>query len=97
MASGGFALEPPVLGFQKFLFLRLLYQVVRGSSIKYVRSWGGSPVRSRGEGGLSDADVRTFSAKNTSDFSKFMVCPHGQEGSSQCRHFSDKGEGVNFS
>jgi len=28
----------------------------------------------------------------TSDFSKFMVCPHGQEGEglSQCGHFSDK-------
>jgi len=32
-----------------------------------------------------------FSAK-TSDFSKFMVCPHGQGGGglSQCGHFSDK-------
>jgi len=26
-----------------------------------------------------------------------MVCPHGQGGLSQCRHFAAKGEGVNFS
>jgi len=32
-------------------------------------------------------------------FFKFMVCPHGQasRGLSQCGHFADKGEGVNFS
>jgi len=33
-----------------------------------------------------------FGAK-TSDFSKFMVCPHGQEGLSQCGYFADKGGG----
>jgi len=28
-----------------------------------------------------------------SDFSKFMMCPHGQgRGLSQCGHFADKGE-----
>jgi len=31
-----------------------------------------------------------FGAKN-SDFSKFMVCPHGQGGLSQCGRFADKG------
>jgi len=36
-----------------------------------------------------------FGAK-TSELTKFMVCPHGQGGLSQSRHFSDKGEGVNF-
>jgi len=35
-----------------------------------------------------------FGAK-TLDFSKFMVCPHGQRGLSQYRHLADKG--VNFS
>jgi len=43
-----------------------------------------------GEGGLSgagilhssNADVLTFWFKETSDFSKFMVCPHRQEGRS---------------
>jgi len=36
--------------------------------------------------------------KKTSDFSKFMVCLHGQgEGLSQCGHFSDKEGRVNFS
>jgi len=33
-----------------------------------------------------------FSAK-TSDFSKFMVCPHRKGELKQCGHFSDKGEG----
>jgi len=33
----------------------------------------------QGGRGSSDADVHTFWCK-TSDFSKFMVCPHGQEG-----------------
>jgi len=41
---------------------------------------GGYPVRTFfGQGSSSDKDVRIFGAK-TSDFSKFTVCPHGQEG-----------------
>jgi len=32
-----------------------------------------------------------FGAK-TSDFSKFILCPHGQGGWSQCGHFADKGK-----
>jgi len=34
-----------------------------------------------------------FLVKNTSDFSKFMVCPHGQRrrGVEQCGHFANKG------
>jgi len=38
-----------------------------------------------------------FGAK-ISDFSKFMVSPHGQKGRelSQCGHFVDKGEGPIF-
>jgi len=32
------------------------------------------------KGGFSDADARTFWCKKTLDFSKFMVCPHGQGG-----------------
>jgi len=30
-----------------------------------------------------------FLEKKTSDFSKFMVCPHGQGGLSQCGDFAD--------
>jgi len=41
----------------------------------------------QGEGGSSDTDVRTFWEQKTSDFSKFMVCSHGQGGLSQCGHF----------
>jgi len=37
-------------------------------------------VRIRGKGSSSDADVRTFWCKKTPDFSKFMMCPHGQGG-----------------
>jgi len=36
-----------------------------------------------------------FGTKN-SDFSKFMVYPHGQEGLIQCGHFAAR-RGVNFS
>jgi len=61
----------------------------------------------RGRGSLSIADkgggvfqMRTsaFLVQKTSDFSKCMVCPHGQGGLRQCKHFSDKGDGrFNFS
>jgi len=34
----------------------------------------------QGRRGSSDADVRTFWRKILKDFSKFMVCPHGQGG-----------------
>jgi len=70
-------------------------------------------VRSQEERGLTSAGIfRTrdegffrcghphFFAQKTSDFSKFMVCQNGQGGKgllSQCKHFVDKGEGVNFS
>jgi len=40
------------------------------------------------KGGYSDANVRLLVQK-TSDFSKFIVCPHGQRGLSHCR----QGEG----
>jgi len=56
-------------------------------------------LQTSGEGGSSDADVRTFLCKKTSDFSKFIVCPHGKReggGLNQCGHFADKGVGVNF-
>jgi len=38
-----------------------------------------------------------FGAKSLG-FSKFMVCPRGQEGRglNQCEHFTDKGRGDNF-
>jgi len=35
------------------------------------------------KGGSSDVTTALFGVKN-SVFSKFMVCPHGQEGSSRC-------------
>jgi len=37
-----------------------------------------------------------FLAQKTSDISKFMVCPHGQGGFSQCGHFVDKWEEGQF-
>jgi len=52
------------------------------------------------KGGEGVLQMRTphFLAQKTSEFSKFMVCPHEQgEGLSKCRHFADKGEGVIFS
>jgi len=46
------------------------------------------------KGGSSDADIRTFDAKNF-EFSKFMVCSHGQRGFERVRTFF--GQGFNFS
>jgi len=39
-----------------------------------------------------------LSGAKTLDFSKFIVCPHGQggEGLSQCGHFADKEGGDQF-
>jgi len=37
-----------------------------------------------------------FFVQKTKDFSKFMICPQGKGGLSQCRHFVDKGEGGQF-
>jgi len=50
-----------------------------------------------GEGGSSDADVRTFWCKHNGFF-EFMVCSHGQgEGVlSRCGHFANKEEGSIF-
>jgi len=53
-------------------------------SIKDVRSEGG--FVQCGQGGSSDADVRTLWRKKTSDFSKFMMCPHGQGGMAQASY-----------
>jgi len=70
----------------------------KGPSIKNVRI----------QEGLSIADIlwtkgvqmRTsaLSGANTSDFFKFMVCPHGQggRGLSQCEHFVDSRWGLIF-
>jgi len=38
-----------------------------------------------------------FFGRKTSNFSKFMMCPHGQRELSHCGHFSDNGGGVHFS
>jgi len=51
-----------------------------------------------GLGGFFKCGRPHFSAQKTSNFLKFMVCTHDKgEGLSQCGHFSDKREGVNFS
>jgi len=49
-------------------------------------------------GGSLDVDVRTFMVQKTSDFSKFMVCPHGQggKGVEPMQTFYGQGGGVNF-
>jgi len=60
------------------------------SSAGIFRTWG--------KGSLG-ADARTFWCKKTSDFSKFLVCPHGQGrggGVSQCGYFVDKERGGKF-
>jgi len=63
-------------------------------SIKSVHSQGFSSSDIFRTRGSSDVEVRTFWCKKTSNFSKFMLCPHGQGegGLSQCEQFSDKGE-----
>jgi len=57
------------------------FKKVLGAAHHYVRSQEGLSsadiFRTRGSGGSSDADDRTFWSKKTSDFSKFMVCSHG--------------------
>jgi len=74
-----------------------------GPSLKDIRTQGEGvyPVQTfcgQGVGELvtSDADVRTFWCKNVAIF-EIYVCPHGQGGLSQCGHFVDKEEEVNFS
>jgi len=48
-------------------------------------------------GGSSDADGRTFWCNKTPDFSKFMVCPHGQgEVESVRTFFGQEGKGSIF-
>jgi len=68
-------------------------------SIKDVRSQGFVQCgHFADKGGGKVLQMRTsarFGTK-TSDFSKFMVCPHGQGGLSQCGHFSDKRGGGQF-
>jgi len=59
-----------------------------------IRGRGLSSADKEGEGSFRSGRPHFFCNK-TSDFSKFMVCPHGQggRGLSQCGHFSDMGEG----
>jgi len=68
-----------------------------GSSIKDVRTQGKERFVQCGnfadKEGFLQMRMSHFLAKKTSDFSKFMVCPHGQEGLSQCRQ---GGRRVNF-
>jgi len=68
--------------------------------INFVRSQGDGvyPMRTRGEGFFrcDRSDDRIFWRQKTLDFSKFMVCPHGQERLSQCGHFADKRRGSVF-
>jgi len=48
------------------------------------------------EEGVLPMRTSIFLVQKLSGFSKFMMCPHGQGGFSQCGHFSDKGEGSIF-
>jgi len=61
--------------------------VCTGLSIKDVCSQGEGFVQcGQGVGGSSDAYIRTFWCEKTPEFSKFMVCPQGQERDlSQCK------------
>jgi len=78
------------------------YQIAMGT-INKRRSQleeGGCPVRRFcGQGEFFKCGRSHFLERNTTDFSKFMVCPHGQggRGLSQCGHFAGKGGEVNFS
>jgi len=59
--------------------------------------WGLSIAEFFGQGGFFKCGRPHFLMQKTSDFSKFMVCPHGQGQLSQLGHFSGKEEEVNFS
>jgi len=50
------------------------------------------------EKGVLQMRTSQFLEQKASDFSKFIVCPHGQGGRrlSQCGHFLDKGGSVFF-
>jgi len=71
------------------LFSLFSSHICKGLSIKDVRSQkdgvsGKDILLTRGGGGSSsDAEVRTFWCKKTSDILKFMLYPHGQEGKDQ--------------
>jgi len=73
-----------------------LYYTSKGPSIKDVRSQGERGFVQSGYFADKGEGVIHFLEQKTSDFSKFMVCPCGQGGLSQCGHFADK-RGVNFS
>jgi len=68
-----------------------------GEEGNFVQYWH---FADKGGGGFFRCGRPHFLAQKTSDFSKFMMCPHGQEGRGglrQCGHFADKEVGVNFS
>jgi len=74
--------------------------MVKGLSIKDVRSQGEFVQCGHfsDKGSFFKCERPHFLVQKSSNFSKFMVCPHGQRELSQCGHFSDKGgERVNFS
>jgi len=69
-----------------------------GLSIKDVRSQRGGSLfnADKGRGVFFRCGRPHFLVQITSDFLKFMVCPHGQGGLSQCWHFADRGEEGRF-
>jgi len=66
-----------------------------GLSIKVLCSQGERGIVQCGHFSDNYEDVCTFWAK-TSNFSKFMVRPHGQGSLSQCEHIADKGRSQFF-
>jgi len=67
-----------------------------GTSIKDVRSQGGCPVRTFfGKGEFFGCGHSHFLVQKNPDYSKFLVCPHGQgrSGLSQCGRCADKRKG----
>jgi len=74
-----------------------------GPSIKDVRSqevWGGLPstdiLRTSEEGGFFRCGRPALFGVKNKNFSKFMVCPHGQGGVEPVRTFFGQGEGDQF-
>jgi len=65
----------------------------KGLSIKDVRSQREGVFVQCGQRGSSDAYVRTFWCKKIANFSKFVVCLHGQGGVEPVRTWE---EGVNI-
>jgi len=75
-----------------------LYAIPLGAVHKRRPQSGGLSSADKEGGGFFRCGRPHFLAQKTPDFSKLMVCSHGQgrRGLSQCGHFADKGEGSIF-